>query len=51
MAVPDGGDRHRLYGYKWFSSATDADVAFTLARTVDDGGMVTQVELEKKRIL
>ena len=23
----------RLYGYKWFSSATDSDISFTLART------------------
>jgi len=27
---------YKLYGYKWFTSATDADMAFTLARVVDD---------------
>ncbi|XP_063396857.1 acyl-CoA dehydrogenase family member 11-like isoform X5 [Mytilus trossulus] len=26
---------YRLHGYKWFSSATDSDMAFTLARVVD----------------
>ncbi|XP_012946238.1 acyl-CoA dehydrogenase family member 11 [Aplysia californica] len=29
---------YKLYGYKWFSSATDADVTLTLARTVDKHG-------------
>ena len=29
----DGTDRNvEIYGYKWFSSATDADMALTLAR-------------------
>ncbi|GAB1597723.1 acyl-CoA dehydrogenase family member 11-like isoform X1 [Argonauta hians] len=34
-------DRHgvyRLYGNKWFTSATDANMAFTLARVVQDNG-------------
>ena len=44
IAVPEGDDRHRLYGYKWFSSATDADMAFTLARVVDSNGTVTEVK-------
>ena len=35
----DGG--YRLYGYKWFSSAIDADVTFTLAREVSEEGDVT----------
>ena len=29
----DGG--YKLYGYKFFSSATDADISLTLARIVD----------------
>ena len=29
--------RWKLYGYKWFSSATDSDMALTLARVVRDG--------------
>nr|KAG5690091.1 hypothetical protein BaRGS_016399 [Batillaria attramentaria] len=33
---PDG--TYRLYGYKWFSSATDADMTFTLARIADKEG-------------
>lgn len=31
-AVHDVDDYYKLYGYKWFTSATTADVAFTLAR-------------------
>jgi hypothetical protein len=26
---------YNLHGYKWFSSATDSDMALTLARVVD----------------
>ena len=52
-AVPcdtsDTNHTHRLYGYKWFSSATDADMAFTLARVWDSNGMVTEVCMERKR--
>lgn len=32
-----------LRGYKWFSSATDAQIAFTLARIVDSEGYVPKV--------
>ncbi|KAK6740454.1 hypothetical protein RB195_008737 [Necator americanus] len=35
-----GGDQYRLYGYKWFSSAIDADIALTLARIVEKNGNV-----------
>ncbi|XP_039254184.2 acyl-CoA dehydrogenase family member 11-like isoform X1 [Styela clava] len=31
-----------LHGYKWFSSATDADIAFTLARIIDENGDIKQ---------
>jgi alkylation response protein AidB-like acyl-CoA dehydrogenase len=31
---PDG--TYRLFGFKWFTSATDSDMAITLARIVDD---------------
>jgi len=41
LAVHVEGDRYKLYGYKWFSSATDSDMALTLARIVDgDTGKV-----------
>ena len=36
---------YRLHGYKWFSSATDADMAFTLARIQHNDGMVTEVRV------
>ncbi|GMT19569.1 hypothetical protein PFISCL1PPCAC_10866, partial [Pristionchus fissidentatus] len=32
------GDMYLLNGYKWFSSAVDADMALTLARIVDENG-------------
>lgn len=32
---------YRLYGYKWFTSATDSDMALTLARIEDRQGQVT----------
>ncbi|CAG0921805.1 unnamed protein product [Notodromas monacha] len=35
---PGDGTRFKLYGYKWFSSAIDADVTFTLARIRDGDG-------------
>jgi alkylation response protein AidB-like acyl-CoA dehydrogenase len=34
-----------LNGYKWFSSATDADMAITLARIEDSKGKVVQVKI------
>lgn len=37
-AVLEEGDKYRLHGYKWFSSAIDADVALTLARVVNKDG-------------
>ncbi|PIC42581.1 hypothetical protein B9Z55_009612 [Caenorhabditis nigoni] len=37
-AVQVDKDTYRLHGYKWFSSAIDADVALTLARVVDSDG-------------
>ena len=43
MAVEQTDGTYKLYGYKWFSSATDADVTFTLARVVDKHGKVIQV--------
>jgi alkylation response protein AidB-like acyl-CoA dehydrogenase len=37
---------YKLYGYKFFSSATDADIALTLARVVDPAtGKITLVFL------
>lgn len=35
-----GSNFYRLYGYKWFSSATDSDIALTLARIADEGGCI-----------
>lgn len=41
----------KLYGYKWFSSAADAQMAFTLARIVDKEGLITKVCLHVAFVL
>ena len=33
---------YSLYGYKWFSSATDSDMSLTLARVVDNQVKMTK---------
>lgn len=42
IAIPckDNENMYRLYGYKWFSSATDSDITLTLARIADEDGTV-----------
>ncbi|KAK1146119.1 hypothetical protein AOXY_G35992 [Acipenser oxyrinchus oxyrinchus] len=37
---PDG--TYQLYGFKWFTSATDSDMTLTLARVVDKHGQTLQ---------
>lgn len=41
VAVKQDDGKYKLYGYKWFSSATDSDVALLLARCADSSGAVT----------
>jgi alkylation response protein AidB-like acyl-CoA dehydrogenase len=43
LAVSQPGGKFKLYGYKWFSSAIDADMTLTLARIVGPDGSVTKV--------
>jgi len=38
VAVPQQDGTYRLHGYKWFSSATDADMSLTLARVQNPDG-------------
>lgn len=39
--LQSGGENHyKLYGYKWFSSATDSDMTITLARVCDQENKV-----------
>ena len=38
IAVRKSDGTFRLHGYKWFSSATDSNMAMTLARIVDADG-------------
>ncbi|XP_072289323.1 acyl-CoA dehydrogenase family member 11-like [Eucyclogobius newberryi] len=40
VAVPQTDGSFKLYGYKWFTSATDADMTLTLARVQDATGTV-----------
>lgn len=47
IAVQQSNGKYLLYGYKWFSSATDADVTFTLARIVDSDGQTISVSNRK----
>lgn len=42
VAVEEADGTYRLYGYKWFSSATDADMTFTLARVVNKKGKTVE---------
>lgn len=39
------GDDYRLYGTKWFTSATTSQMAFTLARIETDGDLAPQLSL------
>jgi hypothetical protein len=41
VAVRQADGSFKLHGYKWFTSATDANMAFTLARIQDTQGLVT----------
>ncbi|XP_064620769.1 acyl-CoA dehydrogenase family member 11-like [Lineus longissimus] len=38
VAVAQSDGSYKLYGYKWFSSATDSDMTMTLARVMDQNG-------------
>lgn len=40
---PDSDGYYYLHGYKWFTSATDANMAFTLARIVSKHEEITAV--------
>lgn len=40
IAIPQEDGTYKLHGYKWFSSATDADMTFTLARVLNSDGSV-----------
>ena len=36
LAHKQADGTYKLHGYKWFTSATDSNMAFTLARIVDE---------------
>ena len=50
VAVPQDDGTYRLYGYKWFSSATDADVTLTLARVQNSDGSTVPVSTSHCRL-
>ncbi|XP_065663665.1 acyl-CoA dehydrogenase family member 11 isoform X3 [Hydra vulgaris] len=37
IAVPQSDGTFKLHGFKWFTSATDANISLTLAKIVEDG--------------
>uniref|UniRef100_A0A8C5DLY2 Acyl-CoA dehydrogenase family member 11-like n=1 Tax=Gouania willdenowi TaxID=441366 RepID=A0A8C5DLY2_GOUWI len=41
VAVPQRDGSYKLHGFKWFTSATDADMTLTLARVQDGSGETT----------
>ncbi|XP_062866719.1 acyl-CoA dehydrogenase family member 11-like [Trichomycterus rosablanca] len=41
VAVRQEDGSYRLHGFKWFTSATDADVTLTLARIADQAGNIS----------
>ena len=43
LAIPQSDGSYKLYGYKWFTSATDSNIALTLARITDHNGESIQV--------
>ena len=48
LAKPTGDGSYDLYGYKWFTSATDTDMALTLARDTDlDNGQAVDASSSK----
>ena len=38
VSVKEKGDEHKLYGFKWFTSAIDSDMSLALARTLKEDG-------------
>ena len=40
IAILQDNGMYKLYGYKWFSSASDADISLTLARIEDTNGNI-----------
>ena len=47
IAIPQEDGSYRLRGYKWFSSATDADMTLTLARVQNLDGSTVPVSMLK----
>merc|ERR1719189_1190000 len=60
IAIQEHGNFYKLYGYKWFSSATDSDMSLTLARleggarlgmfylkTRDEAGQLNNIQVMK----
>nr|XP_057926474.1 acyl-CoA dehydrogenase family member 11-like [Doryrhamphus excisus] len=41
VAIPQTDGSYKLHGFKWFTSATDADMTLTLARVCDRTGATT----------
>lgn len=51
VAVPQTDGSYKLHGFKWFTSATDADMTLTLARVQDRTGAITPVLLTSLTVI
>nr|XP_023834150.1 acyl-CoA dehydrogenase family member 11 isoform X2 [Salvelinus alpinus] len=50
VALPQSDGTYRLSGFKWFTSATDADMTLTLARVTDVDGQTTSLSEEGRGV-
>jgi alkylation response protein AidB-like acyl-CoA dehydrogenase len=50
LAVKTEDGSYRLYGYKWFTSATDSNMALTLGKIIPADRVPTEAELAKTQV-
>ena len=50
LALKSETDKYNLYGYKWFTSATDSQMTLTLGKIVPEEKLPTKAELEKTKV-
>jgi alkylation response protein AidB-like acyl-CoA dehydrogenase len=40
LSIKEQGDQHKLFGFKWFTSAIDSEMSLALARSTKEGQAV-----------
>lgn len=50
LAIKDESGQYNLYGYKWFTSATDSQMTLALGKIVPGDRLPTQQELDKTKV-